>query len=176
MSDSKDLPRKQKQIGILQQREIEAGVIAPIYRLLVQRLGEEAAREIITEAILSDAEEAGRDFAKDVPEGQEMRHFIDIQRYWEQDDALVTEHIEESDSRYSYNVYRCGYAEMYQRLGIPELGKLLSCNRDFAFARGYNPNLELTRTQTIMEGADHCPFHYVLTSAAVDDAPVCKRD
>lgn len=157
---------ERKQIGILQQREIEVGVIAPIYRVLVERYGVEAAKSVIEEAILADAEEAGREFARQAAPGQEMRHFIDIQEYWEQDDALTTEHLEESDTGYAYNVYRCGYAEMYARLGVAELGTILSCGRDFAFARGYNPNLKLTRPQTIMEGADHCPFQYRMETGA----------
>jgi hypothetical protein len=29
-------------------------------------------------------------------------------------------------------------------------------------ARGFNPQLKLVRTKTIMEGADHCDFRYYL--------------
>ncbi len=153
-------------IGILQQREIEARVIAPIYLELVERLGEEEAKQIIGAAVLADAEAAGRDFRRGAQPGQEMRHFIDIQEYWESDGALDAEHVLETDDRYSYTVHHCGYAEMYQRLGIPELGAILSCGRDFAFARGYDPNLELSRSQTIMQGASYCPFQYVLRRSA----------
>lgn len=153
-------------VGILQQREIEARVIAPIYLELVERLGEEEAKQIISAAVLADAEAAGRDFRRGAQPGQEMRHFIDIQEYWEADDALNTEHVLETDDRYSYTVHHCGYAEMYQRLGIPDLGAILSCGRDFAFAQGYDPNLELSRSQTIMQGAPCCPFQYVLRRGA----------
>lgn len=153
-------------IGILQQREIEARVIAPIYLELVERLGEEKARTIIGAAVMADAEAAGRDFRHGAEPGREMRHFIDIQEYWEADDALDAEHVLETDDRYSYTVHHCAYAEMYQRLGIPELGSILSCSRDFAFARGYDPDLELSRPQTIMQGAPCCPFQYVLRRGA----------
>ncbi|MCB1440719.1 MAG: L-2-amino-thiazoline-4-carboxylic acid hydrolase, partial [Nitratireductor sp.] len=37
---------------------------------------------------------------------------------------------------------------------------LLSCNRDGDFCIGYNPDIEMTRTQTIMRGASHCDFRY----------------
>ena len=53
---------------------------------------------------------------------------------------------------------RCRYAELYQRLGMHDLGYCLSCSRDPAFARGFNPRLTLTRTRTIMEGAYSCDF------------------
>ena len=45
-------------------------------------------------------------------------------------------------------------------LGIPELGPILSCNRDFCFAEGFNEAIRLTRTQTIMEGRTHCDFRF----------------
>jgi hypothetical protein len=40
------------------------------------------------------------------------------------------------------------------------LGAVLSCNRDFALIEGFNPEVELTRTQTIMGGATCCNFRY----------------
>jgi hypothetical protein len=49
---------------------------------------------------------------------------------------------------------------MYREMGLADLGALLSCNRDGSFCDGYDPRLKLTRTQTIMGGADHCDFRY----------------
>ena len=49
---------------------------------------------------------------------------------------------------------------MYRALGIPELGAVLSCNRDAALIEGFNPAIRLTRTQTIMQGAPCCDFRY----------------
>jgi hypothetical protein len=31
---------------------------------------------------------------------------------------------------------------------------------DFPFAEGFGADVELTRTQTIMQGASHCNFRY----------------
>jgi len=31
---------------------------------------------------------------------------------------------------------------------------------NFAVAEGFGPDIKLTRTQTIMQGADHCDFRY----------------
>jgi hypothetical protein len=49
---------------------------------------------------------------------------------------------------------------MYHRLGVPWLGRLLSCNRDYALIEGFNPDVKLLRTQTIMEGASYCDFRF----------------
>jgi hypothetical protein len=51
---------------------------------------------------------------------------------------------------------------LYERLGMKELGFCLSCSRDEAFARGFNPRLRLARSQTIMQGAPFCDFHFTL--------------
>ncbi len=51
---------------------------------------------------------------------------------------------------------------MYRDLGMANLGFALSCARDFALVEGFNPNIKLERTQTIMQGADHCDFRFTL--------------
>jgi hypothetical protein len=70
--------------------------------------------------------------------------------------------IEQTEDVFSFNVTRCRYAELYEKLGIRELGSALSCARDYALIEGFNPDVSLKRTQTIMEGAPHCDFRYGL--------------
>ena len=79
---------------------------------------------------------------------------------WTKDDALRLRVIDESSGRFAFDVTRCRYAEMYRALGIPELGEVLSCQRDAALIEGFNPDVALTRTQTIMQGAACCDFRY----------------
>jgi hypothetical protein len=76
------------------------------------------------------------------------------------DEALHFEVIEQSQDTFEIEVTRCRYAEFYKELGEPELGFLLVCTADFATAEGFGPDIKLTRTQTIMQGADHCNFRY----------------
>jgi hypothetical protein len=57
---------------------------------------------------------------------------------------------------------------MYRELGIPELGATMSCNRDGSLVEGFNTDIEFTRTQTIMGGADHCDFRFVLPTTQVE--------
>lgn len=148
------------QLGILQRRRIEANIIAPIYRIMVREFGQERAADVIREAITEDARKAGARFASAEPEGANLQTFIAIQALWEKDDALVTETEKATDDEFIYTVHRCSYAEMYKEMGLAEIGKLLSCTRDFEFIEGYDPSIGLTRTQTVMEGASHCDFHY----------------
>lgn len=148
------------QLGILQRRRIEANIIAPIYRNLVKEVGQEKAADIIREAITEDARKAGARFAAAEPSGASLATFIEIQELWEQDDALVTETVVATDDEFVYKVHKCAYAQMYKDMGLADIGKLLSCTRDFEFIEGYDPSIGLTRTQTVMEGADYCDFHY----------------
>lgn len=61
---------------------------------------------------------------------------------------------------FAIDVTACKYADFYKELGEPELGFLLVCSADFAMAEGVDPDMKLTRTQTIMQGASHCDFRY----------------
>jgi predicted ArsR family transcriptional regulator len=150
------------EIGILARREIEAGVIGPVYRILVREFGEPKAREVIAEAVRDDARKAGAKASEGVPQNQRLRRFIDIQELWTRGGALVTEHTEESDEAFAYTVHHCEYAAMYRRAGLEDLGAVLSCVRDAAFAEGFDPRMRMERPCTIMEGAGRCVFRYTL--------------
>jgi hypothetical protein len=59
-------------------------------------------------------------------------------------------------------VTECRYAQFYKEMGAPALGFLLTCSADFPMTEGFGTDVQLTRTQTIMQGASHCDFRYVL--------------
>ncbi len=85
-----------------------------------------------------------------------------VKEVWAEGDSLEFEILEETRQRLSFNVTRCQYAELYDRLGIKEYGFCLSCNRDEALIRGFNPQLKLFRNRTIMQGEKSCDFRIVL--------------
>jgi len=66
----------------------------------------------------------------------------------------------ESEDHLDFNVTRCRYAEFYKELGLSDLGFRVHCNRDHAMLLGFNSDLELSRSQTIMEGATCCDFRF----------------
>ena len=72
--------------------------------------------------------------------------------------------------RFDFDVTRCRYTEMYRALGIPELGAVLSCQRDAALIEGFNPGVTLERTQIIMQGAPCCNFRYRARNTSPDDS------
>ena len=161
-SDEKQLPQPDplNAIGVLKRREIEARVVAPLLEALGKEFGRERVLEIAREVIIAVAREQGAKLAEGMG-GNTLIHFAESTAAWKQDNALELEVLELNEERYSFNVTRCRYAEMYRALGIPELGALLSCNRDFSLIEGFNPDVTLTRTQTIMQGASCCDFRFV---------------
>lgn len=148
-------------VGLLNRREIEARILAPLLKALGMEFDQDKVWEITHTVIREIARQQGAQLANSV-ETNDLEHFAEIQETWKKDNAILTEVLELSNKKFSFNVYRCRYAEMYQHLGVSELGKMLSCDRDFALIEGYNPDIQLTRTQTIMEGADICDFCFEL--------------
>ena len=151
------------EIPILRRRRIEAGIVAPIYRVMVRELGVERAREIIREAVADDARTQGAQMAQRARETEgeaNLTTFIAIQDLWKADNALETETLAAGPEEYDYDVTRCRYADMYEELGIRDIGQLLSCERDYQFPLGYDENITLERTATIMTGATRCDFRY----------------
>jgi L-2-amino-thiazoline-4-carboxylic acid hydrolase len=70
--------------------------------------------------------------------------------------------LEKTADTFDVNVTGCRYAQFYKEMGAPELGFLLVCSADAPMAEGFGSGVELTRTQTIMQGASHCDFRYKL--------------
>ena len=148
-----------EQIGVLVRREVEARILAPVIQALGERFGREAVLETLKESIVAVARSQGAQMAE-ILGGCDREAFMVSLGHWQKDGALELEILSQEDGRLDFNVTRCRYAEMYLALGIPELGDTLSCNRDFAFIEGFNPDARLTRTQTIMSGAPHCDFRF----------------
>lgn len=148
-----------QRIGVLARRETEARVLAPVIEAMAEAFGREKVLEILRDTIIRVANEQGAELAEAMG-GDGPDEFMESMQYWKQDNALEIDVIDQSDDKLAFNVTGCRYAQMYKALGIPELGAVLSCNRDFAFAEGFNRNAKLTRTQTILSGAPHCDFRF----------------
>lgn len=114
MSDNNEL-------GILARRKIEAEIIKPIYDILVREIGKARAQAVIGEAIENAAIEAGKAFARQEPNGADIRSFVALQYLWEKDNALEVKVLDADDQQYNYNVNRCRYAEMYHEMGLGEI-------------------------------------------------------
>jgi hypothetical protein len=149
------------QVPVLLKRQLQAEVIGPIYAELVAQLGEERAARILDAAISNAAIAEGKAFAAKAANGKpSMADFVKLYELWTQNGSLEIEVLEQSETKFDFNVTRCRYAETYQAMGLGKIGHLLSCNRDAGFCQGYDPDMKLERAQTIMTGAKCCTFRY----------------
>jgi L-2-amino-thiazoline-4-carboxylic acid hydrolase len=158
-------------LTLLHQREIEARVVGPLIRAFAAELGTERTLAVVRDVIRTLALEGGRDLALAIGE-HSLEAFAQSLDRWRENGALEIEILEQSASRLSFNVTRCRYAEMYRALGLADLGASLSCQRDYALAQGFNPDIALERTQTIMQGAPYCDFRFQL---APQSSPVSEK-
>jgi hypothetical protein len=141
----------------LRRREIEAGVIAPLVKAFAAEVGTELAHRVLADTIRQLTVEAGCSAAAG---GTGLDGLKRVVAGWTAGGALELTVLRDDETGFDFDVTRCRYAEMYHALGTPELGPLLSCNRDAAFIDGFDPGIQFTRTQTIMQGATHCDFRY----------------
>ncbi|MBT3370879.1 MAG: L-2-amino-thiazoline-4-carboxylic acid hydrolase [Rhodospirillaceae bacterium] len=157
------------ELPILEVRRIEANIIKPIYEEMVNELGEARAQEILTTAINKDAVRQGAALAASTDEPNNLETFSTLTTRWSKGDALKKDFLHVAEDKLDFNVVRCRYAEVYAEMGLAHIGTILSCGRDGSLCEGYNPDVTLTRTQTIMGGAPHCDFRFTMNKTDGDD-------
>lgn len=146
-------------ISHLQRRKIEGRVLIPFIQALRDRLGESAMREVVDETIRRLAAEDGARWAETYGKQPSSLRSV-AQEVWASGGGMDVEMVEESEDHIAFNITRCRYAEFYKELGLADLGARILCSRDEAMLVGFNDGLEMSRTQTIMEGATCCDFRF----------------
>ena len=149
-------------IPIIEQVKIQARALVPLIKALQVELGEERANAIVRNALGELYRSYGERWwrargSQDL--GKSMASAFDG---FAAGDAVDYEVLKQTPDAFEVNVTGCRYADFYKELGVPELGFLLTCSADFEMAEGYGSNVQLKRTQTIMQGASHCDFRYAL--------------
>lgn len=154
MTDEQDVP-----IGHLQRRRIEGQVLIPFIEACRETFGEEGTRKLVVATIRRLAADDGAKWA-DLYGGNLTGLKRLVEDLWAGGGSLKVEIIANGPDHLDFNVARCRYAEFYKELGLADIGFLVHCNRDHAMIDGFSPDLELKRTQTVMEGAAYCDFRF----------------
>lgn len=150
------------EISHLKCREIQAPIVVSLIKGFEKELGYRKALEIVTRVIKEDAVESGKKMAERFSGNSIVELARIVREVWSKDGAMKINVLKETEKELYFDVTYCGYAEVYKKLGIQEYGYCLSCSRDEPFNEGFNPRISLTRTKTIMEGAELCDFRYTL--------------
>jgi hypothetical protein len=149
-------------IPIIEQVKIQAQVLIPLIKALQAELGEERANAVVRNALGDLYRKFGEDWWRSRRSHNLGDNMASAFATFAAGDALDYQVLKQTPDAFELDVTRCRYAEFYKELGTPELGFLLTCSADFTLADGYGSDVQLTRTQTIMQGASHCDFRYAL--------------
>lgn len=157
-------------IPLIDQIKIQARALVPLVKALQAELGEDRANAIVRGALGEHYRKIGERWWQSQAQKPHGDHLGDkLASSFEgfaAGNALDYDVVERGPESFGVNVTGCRYAQFYQALGVPELGFLLVCSADFTMADGYGGVVQLTRTQTIMQGASHCDFRYALKPPA----------
>ena len=146
-------------ISNLQRRKIEGRVLIPFLQTVTEKFGEAAMQEVLDTTIRRIATKDGAAWAKRFGQTTASMRRV-AEDVWASGGGVDIHVMDETDDRLDFNITRCGYAEFYKQLGLAELGYRILCNRDHAAVAGFNDQLELSRSQTIMQGAACCDFRF----------------
>jgi len=149
-------------MNLINQRKIEAEIASAFIRSFGKEFGIEKAFEIAAKTIQELACDAGKKIAETYGYNSLKYLACVIREIWSKDNALEIEFLEETADKLFFNVKQCCYAEMYKSSGLSDFGYCLSCNRDAAFVKGFNPDIIMKRTKTIMDGASCCDFRFYI--------------
>ena len=147
-------------VGHLERRKIEGRVLVPFIQVCRDRLGEEATRELVAAFIDRASREDGAKSAERFGGDMAGLRRIAEEVWGGPGGGIDLQMLHESDDRLDFNVTRCGYAQLYKEWGLSDLGFQLQCSRDHAMLLGFNDDIELERSQTIMQGAACCDFRF----------------
>ena len=150
-----------EKLNRIEKRVIEALAIAPIIKAVAQRIGWDEALAILQEANQQEAFQRGNRLAEEMKLNG-IEELVDDVAEWGRGGIFEMDVLEQTPTTYFFNVTRCPYYDKYKELGLEEFGVGFSCCRDESFARGFNLQLRLERTKTIMEGSEYCDFRYYL--------------
>jgi hypothetical protein len=153
-------------VPVIEQVKIQAQVLVPLIKALQAELGEERANALVRRALGDIFRRYGEEFWRAKQEKNLGNVMASAFATFARGDALDYSVRAQSHDAFDIDITGCRYAEFYKALGEPDLGFLLVCSADFTMAEGFDPDIKLTLTQTIMQGATHCDFRYRRQSAS----------
>ncbi len=145
--------------SIFIQRQIEAQLLKSVIEGLSFVYDEAEIIKNIRGSIEKIAFENGRKFKKE----QKDNSLLTYAKNWKklaEGGSLTIDDFKLSDSKLTFRITRCQYAEFYKQLNSEKLGETLSCCRDQAFLNGFSDNIVMQRSKSILDGNPSCDFEF----------------
>jgi hypothetical protein len=70
--------------------------------------------------------------------------------------TLTLSYPEETANKLTLHVTECLWAKVFKEMNANDLGYVLFCQPDFAYAQACNPKIKMKRIKTLMQGDDYC--------------------
>ncbi|MGD2153904.1 MAG: L-2-amino-thiazoline-4-carboxylic acid hydrolase [Gemmatimonadales bacterium] len=142
-----------------------AGYYIPIMQGLSAQVGEEEFIEMLKQASTEAGRRGGANQARSVA-NNDLATFVmpltDPDRFWQH--ALTWEIVENSERAFEVKISECLWARTFRDAGAAEIGYAGICHGDYAWASGYNPQMRMERTKTLMQGHDCCNHRWLWES------------
>ena len=152
-------------ISLLDEVKIQAQVLIPVLRALRTELGEDKANRLVRTALRDWSRQLVDELGSQLPGSpREKWETARNALYPRIGEDIDIEMLKQKPDAIEFNVTGCRYADFFLQLNEPELGAVLLCETDFHRAELGSPEVELSRTQTIMGGARTCDFRYRMKS------------
>jgi hypothetical protein len=131
-------------------------------REMEKTLGTEKTHEIIKEAFYNNMYEI---VLEEMKEQEPVECFMDFVRIEKEDNespgvmnTVDISYVKETETELGLHVTRCLEAEVFNEMDAADIGYLIVCNPDHAYAEACNPRVKLKHTKTLMQG-DQCCNH-----------------
>jgi hypothetical protein len=162
MEDGAMTKRVHEKLTLLEQVRVQSDVLVPVLRRLREELGAARANALVAGALRDWQRTIHERIAAETPgDGWAKLGAMAAAKMPAIGDAVTMEwETRDPSGTMAFKVTRCAFAEFFRALGEPELGALLTCEADFHEIAAIGDGVELTRTQTIMQGASYCDFRY----------------
>jgi hypothetical protein len=123
-------------------------------------IGKARAHEIVKKTFYDDMFNR---CTKAIKEFGYINDFSDFVRIEKEDNKSIEirnkvtiRYVKDTELELGLRVTECLVAEVFKELEAEDIGYLIVCNPDHAYARACHPCIKLKRTKTLMQGDDFC--------------------
>jgi hypothetical protein len=135
---------------------------APILHSLARELGEDQVLEALKKVTYESGWQVGQAAARQAP-CNDFAAFNawarDLNHFWRH--TLTFETIEDSPQAFEVKVTECLWAKTLREIGEADIGYLLICHPDYSYCQGFNPQISMSRSKTLMQGDSYCNHRWV---------------
>jgi len=155
-----EIPRK---LTFRQAMRTNVGDTIELMLFLSKTLGKEKAIELLkqfaTESGITGGQEAAKRLGKNDFEALKRMFSPESPQFR---NTLTMQVVESMDTAHEIKVTECLWAATFRGANAGDEGYAGVCYGDYAFAKSFNPQIEMVRNKTLMQGETYCNHRYIL--------------